>query len=44
MEFKMDIVTAKMLFANQNAGFLSFNTSKTIVVKKLFFCMQVHIC
>ena len=34
---------AKMLLANQIAGFLNFNISKTIGGIKLIFCMQVRI-
>ena len=36
-------LNAKMLSANQIAGFLNFNISKTIGGIKLIFCMQVHI-
>ena len=36
-------LNAKMLLANQIAGFLNFNISKTSGVIKLIFCMQVHI-
>ena len=35
-------LNAKMLSANQIAGFLNFNISKTIGVIKLIFSMQVH--
>ena len=34
---------AKIVSANQIAGFLIFNISKTIGDIKLIFCMQVHI-
>ena len=37
-------LNAKMLSANQIAGFLNFNISKTIGGIKLIFCMQLHIC
>ena len=37
-------LNAKMLLANQIAGFLDFNISKTIERIKLIFYMQVHIC
>ena len=36
-------LNAKMLSANQIAGFLNFNISKTIGGIKLISCMQVHI-
>ena len=36
-------VKCEMLSASQIAVFLSFNSSKTIGVSKLIFCMQVHI-
>ena len=36
-------LNGKMLLANQIAGFLIFNISKTIGGIKLIFCMQVHI-
>ena len=36
-------LNAKMLLANQIAGFLNFNISKTIGGIKLIFCMQEHI-
>ena len=37
-------LNAKMLSANQIAGFLNFDISKTIGSIKLIFCMQEHIC
>ena len=36
-------VNAKMFSANQIAGFLNFNVSKTVGGIKLIFCIQVHI-
>ena len=36
-------LNAKIVSANQIAGFLNFNISKTIGDIKLIFCMQVHI-
>ena len=36
-------LNAKMLSANQIAGFLNFSISKTIGVIKLIFCVQVLI-
>ena len=37
-------LNAKVLSANQIAGFLNINISKTIGVITLIFCMQLHIC
>ena len=37
-------VKYKNALANQIAGFLNFNISKTIGGIKLIFWMQVHIC
>ena len=36
-------LNAKMLLANQIAGFLNFNNSETIGGITLIFCKQVHI-
>ena len=36
-------LNAKMLFANQSAGLLNFNISKTIGGIKLIFWVQVHV-
>ena len=36
-------LNAKILSANQIAGFLNFKISKTTGILKLIFCMQVYI-
>ena len=36
-------LNAKLPFANQIAGFLSFNISKINADIKMIFCIQVHI-
>ena len=42
MSRKILELNAEILSANQIAGFLNFNISKTIGVRKLIFSMQVH--